>query len=1064
MFYKPMHKITSRPIISHCVLALCAVLTGRAPACAHKVFSFEGGREGWHLGTVAVGNVDGDPLLEIIVPYRDSSGPASQWYLDAFKPDGTRLNGFPYRGGVKPINVSPTLYDLDGDGRSEIIFTCGHEVVALRGDGTVLWSTAVFHENYVPDAGYQAVTNGFYWSWDGQWRDRLPATSEFSSEVSPPIIADVDGTGTLKVVTAWKIDPDRGSTAQDYNPFIRPLFGFGEWGTVGDVWSGGVVFMEAGSGRKDFIYHIHQLVEAGLSVGRSRSAGAPLVYVLNDSDSVVAFDKTRPYGLWGNEMLHKQFGKNQRLQSGSYLKGVDVYATDLDGDGEEEVLVPTTQLDPLWQPADTVLDDDGAILWREWKDSSHVSVVHGWLNSACMIPVNPDRDHRIDVFSFTHSYEIAFRFWNGIRLVDHPGWPKDFSPRVPTPPVVGDIDGDGEEEVLIGTYDPAARPSSGKLHIFALDGREKLAIDVPGGLKHIPALADVDNDGSIDLIYRSMTGRIYIHNFGAGPGSRVSWATHRGNMRRDGNRGVPLFPEGTPIVVRKEAGYRRAQFGWALPAGGEPARLEIFRSEHAEGPYLRVAALPSSARSFTDSGLRDGWLYFYEVRAIYQDRTVSSAPFAILSFANNNLVANPGFEEDDDSRWDKWFTGDIPWQNMTGSDDQPYAGKQSMEIKLVNHRSNSSIKQSNQYGTPDPAIRVVSGKFYSFGGFLRSGGLSKASRHWFEWNTTRTGENTGTIPGLPWPVYFTPHWAIGTESVPWTYLNRVFTMPDGFPNVELRHRFTIEEAGSGSVFIDNVFFRELPPPSDPLWQEIIPFESEWRYSAEPPPPLWQNEEADLSSWAVGRGKFGGGTGTQAIATPLPLKKEAYYFSRRFNVPGWAREELLLAARATDDFNGKVYPLRIWLNGTELNTSGIDAVTGNGNEVKYYDLLPFSDLLQPGPNTIAVMLQNGWASDWDNVAFDLSLRAVRAGAGVTGPAQFNSIQPQPDGGIELHLSGPRGSAWRLECTESPHPGAVWRLVESVTFDSAAGVWVVDRGQNGQSHPQQAGTRFYRLVSQ
>jgi hypothetical protein len=40
------------------------------------------------------------------------------------------------------------------------------------------------------------------------------------------------------VVTAWKILPDSTSNEQDYNPFIKPLFGFGDWGTIGDVWSG----------------------------------------------------------------------------------------------------------------------------------------------------------------------------------------------------------------------------------------------------------------------------------------------------------------------------------------------------------------------------------------------------------------------------------------------------------------------------------------------------------------------------------------------------------------------------------------------------------------------------------------------------------------------------------------------------------------------------------------------------------------------------------------------------------------------------------------------------------
>src|SRR5256885_583673 len=93
--------------------------------------SFQAGDGGWHLGTLAVGNLDGDSNLEIVVPYRNSSG---QWVLDAFKYTGQRLPGFPYLAGNEEMNVSPTLYDLDGDGRNEILFTRGNHLIVLRGD------------------------------------------------------------------------------------------------------------------------------------------------------------------------------------------------------------------------------------------------------------------------------------------------------------------------------------------------------------------------------------------------------------------------------------------------------------------------------------------------------------------------------------------------------------------------------------------------------------------------------------------------------------------------------------------------------------------------------------------------------------------------------------------------------------------------------------------------------------------------------------------------------------------------------------------------------------------
>src|SRR5512140_1636734 len=99
--------------------ALCAAwMLSTFSLCGALVSSFQAGDSGWHLGTIAVGNLDSSPDQEIVIPYRDSSG---NWFLDAFKYNGQRLPGFPYASGSEEINTSPTLCDLDHDGRNEIL-------------------------------------------------------------------------------------------------------------------------------------------------------------------------------------------------------------------------------------------------------------------------------------------------------------------------------------------------------------------------------------------------------------------------------------------------------------------------------------------------------------------------------------------------------------------------------------------------------------------------------------------------------------------------------------------------------------------------------------------------------------------------------------------------------------------------------------------------------------------------------------------------------------------------------------------------------------------------------
>ena len=91
------------------------------------------------------------------------------------------------------------------------------------------------------------------------------------------------------------------------------------------------------------------------------------------------------------------------------------------------------------------------------------------------------------------------------------GFPFQSSDRVRSSTAIGDVDNDGQLEIVFGN-------SSGKLYVLNHDGTQQLAYTILGFIEGSPALVDLDSDGDLEIIFNVTTtsgGSVYaIHHNG----------------------------------------------------------------------------------------------------------------------------------------------------------------------------------------------------------------------------------------------------------------------------------------------------------------------------------------------------------------------------------------------------------------------------------------------------------------------------------------------------------------------------------------------------------------------
>jgi len=121
------------------------------------------------------------------------------------------------------------------------------------------------------------------------------------------------------------------------------------------------------------------------------------------------------------------------------------------------------------------------------------------------------------------------------------GWPRSLPGSSESSPVVGDVNGDGGLDIIFG-IGGGSDSAPNNLYVFRADGSQLsgFPLMLDGPVRPTPALADLDQDGDIDLIYAGWDLAVHVWDFPAPwVPSLVPWPTFQADVQRSGRISEP---------------------------------------------------------------------------------------------------------------------------------------------------------------------------------------------------------------------------------------------------------------------------------------------------------------------------------------------------------------------------------------------------------------------------------------------------------------------------------------------------------------------------------------------
>ncbi|HSJ65085.1 MAG TPA: VCBS repeat-containing protein, partial [Gemmatimonadaceae bacterium] len=532
-------------------------------------------------------DIDGDGDLDLFVQERSNE-------LMFFENTGTRqAPRYMWRTDkYRDLDIGEwsRFADLDGDGDLDLLAELPYSYIRYwRNEGSATAPQFVAVQDSVRDADGRAVFAD---------RQNIPNVADIDCDGLPDLfLGRVDGT-----ITRYELVEGTAGSVPRFRFLTDRFEGIEIIGQIGSMHGANAMYFADidGDGDLDFFWgdffepgvllirnvgscpapNLRGEPQAIVASGDTISTSGYNVPVLRDIDGDGDLDlfvgvlggAFNPQRTAADNFLHYE-----RLASGElalrerrYLSAIDVGSesapalADIDGDGDLDLIVGN-KIDPA------TLDRGRLYLFRNtgtptvpaFRLEDTLDLVKSYHLAPAFADIDGDGD--LDLLVGTWNDGVVVLRNEGTRAAPRFVQDSSLTVRIPrgsqTTPALGDLDGDGDFDLLVGE-------AAGNLNHFRNDGtrqaprwtlvtEEYAGIDV--GRRSAPALVDLDGDGDLDLVIgREDAGAVVYRNVGSRTEAR---------FELDSTLVVPLHHLGTPAFGDLDGDGRLELIGGGLSGG-----------------------------------------------------------------------------------------------------------------------------------------------------------------------------------------------------------------------------------------------------------------------------------------------------------------------------------------------------------------------------------------------------------------------------------------------------------------------------------------------------------------